>query len=119
MICLARLAGSLVFLTGVLGQPVRAAEMPAGPWWVVLGSSPAPDSTGVTFPTAWRAGKAARRCGVDAMSDFSAKFEGFAPDLYVSAAGGYRTRDEAAAVLARVRPCVPGAYVKRGSYAGE
>ena len=33
--------------------------------------------------------------------------------------GPYRTRQEADRVLARLRPCVPDAYLKRGRYLGE
>ncbi|WP_102958065.1 SPOR domain-containing protein [Mangrovicella endophytica] len=98
--------------------PALAAQTLAGEWWVVLGTSPAPDATGMEFPDALRASEAAERCGLSTMGDFTAKFEGFAPDLYVSVAGGWDSRAEALEALARVQPCVPRAYVKRGLYIG-
>lgn len=96
-----------------------ADEMQAETWWVVLGASPVSGSTGVSFPAARKAEEAARRCGVETVTDFSSKFEGFAPDLFVTVTGDDRTRARAEARLAKVRPCVPGAYLKRGAYAGE
>lgn len=85
----------------------------------MLGVSPAPGATGMEFPAAWQAAKAAKRCGVETFGDFSAKFQGFAPDLYVSVIDVNGSRTKAEAALAKVRPCVPGAYLKQGTYAGE
>lgn len=106
-------------LGAALAAPALAGQTLDGDWWVVLGASPAPGSNGIDFPAARRAGEAARSCGVETMGDFSAKFEGFAPDLYVTVAGGYRTRAGAEAARVKLRPCVPDAYLKRGAYAGE
>jgi hypothetical protein len=102
-----------------LSLPASAAQSLEGRWWVVLGSSPAPESLPRPHPEADRAAEGARRCGMEPMGDFSAKFENFAPDLYVSVVGGFATRQEAAAALDRLRPCVPGAYLRRGGYGGE
>ena len=104
---------------GALATSALADPTQTRTWWVVLGASPAPGSTGVRFPAARQAAEAARRCGVETISDFSAKFEGFAPDLFVTVAGDDPTRARAEARLAEVRPCVPAAYLKRGAYAGE
>ena len=72
--------------------PAAVAQTLTGEWWVVLGTSPAPDATGMEFPDALRASEAAERCGLATMGDFTAKFDGFAPDLYVSVAGGWDSR---------------------------
>lgn len=53
------------------------------------------------------------------MQDFPAKSEGFTPDHYVSIVGGFTIRPKAEAALARICPCVPDAYLRHGSYAGE
>ncbi|SHJ89894.1 hypothetical protein SAMN02745194_03676 [Roseomonas rosea] len=102
-----------------LSMPAGAAQTLKGRWWIVLGSSAAPESLPRPFPEADRAAEAARRCGVEPMGDYSAKFEGFAPDLYVTVVGGFTTRREAEAALARLRRCVPDAYLRRGGYGGE
>lgn len=109
-------------LAGVLGAMATSAladQAQSRTWWVVLGASPAPGSTGVRFLAAQQAAEAARRCGIETVSDFSGKFEGFAPDLFVTVAGDDRMRARAEARMAKVRPCVPGAYLKQGAYAGE
>jgi hypothetical protein len=62
---------------------------------------------------------AVRRCGAEPFSDFSGKFEGFAPGFYVTVVGAYTTRLKAEAMLARIRPCVPDAYARHGAYAGD
>jgi hypothetical protein len=102
-----------------LSLPVVAVQSLEGRWWIVLGSSAAPESLPRDFPEANRAVAAARRCGVEAMGDYSAKFEGFAPELYVAVVGGFSTRREAEAMLARLRRCVPDAYLRHGGYGGE
>lgn len=109
----------ILALLAAAAVPATAAQTLEGRWWVVLGASSSPDSTLRPFPEAWKASHAARRCGVEPMGDFSAKFEGFAPDLYVSVVGGFTTRAEAEAMLGRLRRCVPDAYLRRGGYAGE
>jgi hypothetical protein len=63
--------------------------------------------------------RAAKRCGVIAEPDFSGKWTGFAPGFNVAVAGGYETRREAIRVLKQVRRCVPSAYIRSGSYAGD
>ena len=116
---LAPLLAPFLALLLALAAPARAAQTLEGQWWIVLGSSAAPESLPRDFPEANRAAEAARRCGAEPMGDYSAKFEGFAPDLYVTVVGGFTTRREAEAALARLRRCVPDAYLRRGGYGGE
>ena len=70
-------------------SPATAAAGQDGRWWVVVASSPDPDYTARQHPLSEQAAQAAKRCGVRADSDFSGKWEGFAPGFYVTAAGGY------------------------------
>ena len=56
---------------------------------------------------------------VPTFNDFSGKFAGFADGFDVVVVGGYTSRVAAEADLARLRRCVPTAYVRRGTYAGE
>ncbi|WP_458096463.1 hypothetical protein [Roseomonas sp. WA12] len=114
-----RLLSTTFALFLALAAPVRAAQTLEGQWWIVLGSSAAPESLPRDFPEANRAAEAARRCGVEPMSDYSAKFENFAPELYVTVVGGFTTRREAEMMLARLQRCVPDAYLRRGGYGGE
>lgn len=102
-----------------LAAPVQAAQTLKGRWWIVPAASSAPDSTMQDVTKANRAGDAARRCGLQPMEDFPAKSEGFTPDHYVSIVGGFTIRPKAEAALARLCPCVPDAYLRHGSYAGE
>ena len=89
-------------------------------WWVVVGTVPAPENNLNPFPTVNPSDSAARRCGMEPYTDFSTKFGGdFAPDFIVTVVGAYPTRSAANAALARLRPCVPGAYIRRGNYAGD
>lgn len=90
-----------------------------GRWWVVVGSSPDPNYDGRNHAAADRAATAAKRCGVLAEPDFSGKWEGFAPGLFVQVAGGFKTRAQAERVRARVLPCVPDAYIREGAHAGD
>ena len=104
----------------LLTHPLQAAPAMEGSWWVVLGASLAPDKYHAGFQDRqpnWR--RRARRCGMQTTGDFAAKFEGFAPSLYVTAVSGFTTRSEAEAALIRVRPCVPDASLRQGGYAGE
>lgn len=110
-----RLVGPLAFaLAGV----ARAAT-PAGPFWIVAGSFADPDAALVQGDAVRRAAAAVARCGLTPFNDFSGKFAGFAGGLDVVVVGGYTSRAAADADLARLRPCVPTAYVRRGTYAGE
>jgi hypothetical protein len=91
-------------------------------WWVVLGSVVLTDSSNFTpevEAATRRVEAAALRCGVSALQDFSSKFRGFAPGYAVVVAGAYATRAAAERALARLRPCIGGAYLKQASYAGE
>lgn len=86
-------------------------------WWIVVGSGPEP---GVGRPSIADAVNAATaRCGFSAFNDFSVKFSSFKPGYEVFVIGAYRSEREAARLLTAVRRCVPTAYLKSGSYAGE
>lgn len=56
---------------------------------------------------------------MEAFNDFSFKFSGFAPGYTVHVLGAYALKAEAKAVLAEAKRCVPDAYIRRGTYAGE
>ena len=95
------------------------AATPAGPYWIVAGSFADPDYTRVRYEAVRRAATDVARCGLEPFNDFSGKFVGFAEGFDVVVVGGYASRAVAEADLARLRPCVPGAYVREGRYAGE
>lgn len=95
------------------------AETPAGPYWIVAGSFADPGSLQVQGEAVRRASAAVARCGLEPFTDFSAKFAGFGQGLDVVVVGGYASRAAARADLARLRPCVPAAYVREGRYLGE
>lgn len=95
------------------------AETPAGPFWIVAGSFANPDYTKVQTEAVHRASAAVTRCGLEPFNDFSGKFIGFAEGYDVVVVGGYKTRTAAEADLKRLQPCVPTAYIRKGTYAGE
>lgn len=99
--------------------PAARAATPAGPYWIVAGSFSDPDYTQVQYEAVRRAAAAVARCGLEAFNDFSGKFIGFSEGFDVVVVGGYKTRAAAEADLARLRPCVPTAYIRKGTYAGE
>lgn len=110
---------AVLLLVGAGGAPGFSAD---SGWWLVLGSVASPDNrfTDDTLAAARRIERDARRCGLTAFWDFSSKFSGFARGYTVVVAEqpfGSRSRAERA--LAKIRPCVPDAYLKRGRYAGE
>lgn len=113
-----RLSFPVLVMAVVLVGSTRVAQA-KGAWWVVISTIPAPDGILQPFPAVIPAEAAARLCGVEAFSDFSAKFDGFAPGFYVTVVGSYATRMQAEAVSSRLRPCSAGAYVRRSAYAGE
>ena len=102
-----------------LGSTAQAAETPPGPFWIVAGSFSNPDYTKVQTEAVQKASAAVARCGLEPFNDFSGKFIGFAEGYDVVVVGGYKTRAAAEADLKRLRPCVPTAYIRRGTYAGE
>jgi hypothetical protein len=109
-------------LIGVLSLVFAActeAATPAGPYWIVAGSFANPDYTQVQDAAVQRASAAVARCGLEPFNDFSGKFVGFSKGFDVVVVGGYATRAAAEADLARLRPCVPTAYIRQGRYAGE
>jgi hypothetical protein len=102
----------------VLAAATQGAT-PAGPYWIVAGSFANPDTTRVQYEAVRHAAAAVARCGLAPFNDFSGKFIGFSAGFDVVVVGGYPSRMAAEADLARLRPCVPTAYVRRGTYAGE
>lgn len=90
-------------------------------WWVVLGSVASPDNnfTPQTEVVARNIDAAARRCGLKPFQDFSSKFANFAPGYAVVVVGAYGSKARAGEALAKAKECLPDAYLKQGSYAGE
>ncbi len=90
-------------------------------WWVVLGSVASPDNnmSPQVEAAVERVEAAARRCGLKPFHDFSSKFGGFTRGYTVVVVGAYASRSAAEGVLAKAKPCVPTAYLRQGSYAGE
>ncbi len=90
-------------------------------WWVVLGSVPTPDNnfTPQVEAAVRRIEASARRCGMQVLQDFSSKFSNFAQGYTVVVAGAYGSKASANQALVKARRCVPAAYIKQGSYAGE
>lgn len=86
--------------------------------WVVAGSFRDVNNANFQSAAVARATAAVRRCGLSPFNDFSGKFM-FEEGYDVVVVGPYRTRQEADRVLARLRPCVPDDYLKRGRYLGE
>lgn len=114
-------AAALALCLGAAPAVMAAHAASNSGWWVVLGSVAAPDNnfTPRVEAAVRRIEAAARRCGIKPMQDFSSKFRGFAPGYTVVVAGAYGSKVGAEQVSARARRCLPGAYVKQGSYAGE
>ena len=56
---------------------------------------------------------------MDTYRDYSSKFRGFARDFLVTVVGAYPTQAKAESALARLRLCVPKAYIRYGEYAGD
>ncbi|EHP90323.1 SPOR domain-containing protein [Methylorubrum extorquens] len=105
-----------VFLLAAAGT--SAAALDSG-LWIVAGSFRNPDYSNFQTEAVRKASAAVRRCGLAPFNDFSGKFRGFAEGHDVVVVGPYRTRAEADAVLRRLKPCVPDAFVKQGRYLGE
>lgn len=104
-----------VFLLAAAGT--SAAALDSG-LWIVAGSFRNPDYSNFQTEAVRKASAAVRRCGLAPFNDFSGKF-GFAEGYDVVVVGPYRTRVEADAVLRRLKPCVPDAFLKPGRYLGE
>jgi hypothetical protein len=100
-------AGSLAF-----AQPLDKG------WWVVLGAFPL-DPPERQRQDAMKMTKAALACRLRVFNDFSGKFSGFEPGHNVFVIGAFATRARARAEAGAAQRCFPGAYVKRGDYAGE
>lgn len=82
--------------------------------------------SGATGPKGREIERAARKCGFNATSDFSFKFNGkegmdvyFLEDYFSPEVHGKKAKGKAEAVLAKVKKCIPDAYVKKTWYSGE
>ncbi|WP_273795164.1 hypothetical protein [Brucella intermedia] len=85
-------------------------------YWVVVGSI---QDAGLS-PRREQIIKSTRRCGFRVFNDFSDKFAGFRGGLNVFVIDiAFPTRLSAQKALNRVKKCIPDAYIKFGSYAGE
>lgn len=87
-------------------------------WWIVAGSF-RQHGTDRNDASIARASGGLRRCGFKPFNDFSDKFAGFKSGFDVVVTGPYTEQAEADAIVARVRRCVPSAYVKNARYLGE
>lgn len=113
-----RLGAGLILCAGLqacLGLPAAALDEGL---WVVAGSFRNPDYADFQTDAVRRATAAVKRCGLQPFNDFSGKF-GFAEGYDVVVVGPFRGSPQAERVLARLRPCVPDAYLKPGRYLGE
>lgn len=115
-----RLVRAMVMALCLCVLPLGGAQADSG-WWVILGSIAAPGNnyTPRVEAGARRAEAAARRCGLRPHQDFSSKFRGFVPGYVVVVVGAFSSQSKAKSVLAQARRCVPDAYIKQGTYAGE
>lgn len=104
---------ALLFLAASFGP--AGAELDDG-YWIIVGSLPAEFHDDAA---AEAIRNRIRPCGFEPFNDFSSKFFGFRPGLNVFVLGAYASRGEANAILRAARRCVPDAYIKRGTYAGE
>lgn len=112
--------GLMLSLVVVSFCNVAEAQSDRG-WWVVVGSVPSPDNT-ITAESEVAVGRiavAARRCGLDPFEHFSSKFSNFKAGYLVVVVGAYGSKAVAEEVLAKAKECLPDAYLKQGSYAGE
>lgn len=98
-------------------EPAFAQGRDTG-WWVVVGSFPSEPPQRQQGDLR-RVSAAARRCGLRAFNDNSAKFTGFRPGLNVFVVGAHASRSEAEQTRAAALHCFPGAYLKYGRYLGE
>jgi hypothetical protein len=115
-----RLVQAIAFLGALIGhvQAQSGGIAEYNGWWVVLGSFADPYMKSDNEDKIRAIRIRVAKCGVVPFNDFSGKFIGFAPGYDVAVVGAY-SRSIAQTILARVRPCVPGAYIKHGRYAGE
>jgi hypothetical protein len=113
-----RLMLTIAFCGGFLSGVQAAGLLGYEGWWVVLGSFADPDLTYDNNDEVQILRDNARRCNFNAFNDFSRKFVGFAPGYHVVVVGAY-SRENSKSALRRIRPCIPGAYVKYGRYLGE
>ncbi len=107
-------------LLACLGLAISSATVAsaAGQWWVIVGSAKNPDYAD-TAPANAKVNAELAACGVQAFSDFSSKWSGFTPGLTVSVLGPYQSKSTAETMRNRILSCIPSAYLKQGTYAGE
>ncbi|MEN9895278.1 MAG: hypothetical protein RIR97_1130 [Pseudomonadota bacterium] len=109
---------ALVLLVCVLFQPVMAQEFKVDGWWIVMAAFK--ENAANRDESEAQVRTAAAACGVEAFNDFSTKFAGFTPGLTVVVSmGAYASKTKAESALAKLKPCIPDAYVKKARYAGE
>ena len=114
----ALVSASLALSLVLASVSAKAQDFVYDGWWVVMAgfkeNAPNRDASEA------KVRNQAARCGVEAFNDFSNKFAGFAPGLTVVVSmGAYKSKAQAEAAAAAVRPCIPDAYVKKARYAGE
>ncbi|MBB3901405.1 hypothetical protein GGR33_000891 [Methylobacterium brachythecii] len=112
----ARFAAAASFGSLVWAGPASALD---DGFWVVAGSFRNPDYADTQYAAIKQASAAVKRCGLEPFGDFSGKFAGFAEGFDVVVVGAYQTDAEAQIALAKLKPCVPQAFIKRGCYLGE
>lgn len=91
---------------------------PSSGWWIITGSFPN-DGAARNDESIRRSSAAAKRCGLTTFNDFSAKFRGLEPGYDVVVVGPYPAKASADRYLARIKRCVPGAYLKEAEHLGE
>ena len=82
-------------------------------WWVILASFKM-GAEGLEAST--KVISSAERCGARAVGDLSSNFVGFAPGSQVVVVGAFSDRSAAERARVAVAPCVPGVFIKQGSY---
>ncbi len=109
-----RIIASFIISIFLLAPSIAGAQTPG--WWIII-ASPKMDAPQGGIDESYRK---AKQCGFEAYHDFSEKFMNFKPGYNVVVlVHPYQTQKAATIDLKRVRKCVPDAYIKYGSYAGE
>lgn len=106
---------ALGLLMGSIVLPSAAQE---SGFWVIVGSTLNPDNDSVDEAND-DVNDRLEDCGEEAFSDWSFKWSTFTPGYTASVLGPYSTRSKANAARRDVLDCIPDAYVKRATYAGD
>jgi hypothetical protein len=106
------------FVLAALALAGSATPSRADSLFVVLANFDAEGGV-ATFSSAQSVIAAAAPCNADAWMEYSGKFRGFRPGFLVVVIGPIPMHLEAEAILRRVRPCAPGAYIRSGFHLGE